>query len=128
RSQGEQARLAARTAFRGKPRPHRGRLPVVGERRTRGDVLTVSVTVLTDPAPGWYRDPAGIAAYRWWDGATWTEGTHRGEPVEPVVVQPAPMQPVRPVRRGASPAKTRWSSLLTAYPVVYPIAIGMITA
>jgi hypothetical protein len=108
----------------------------------------VSVTVLTDPAPGWYRDPAGIAAYRWWDGATWTEGTHRGEPVEPVVLEPvviepvalapvapepvvvppAPMQPVRPVRRGSSPAKTRWSSLLTAYPVVYPIAIGMITA
>ncbi|MEZ5190853.1 MAG: DUF2510 domain-containing protein [Schumannella sp.] len=111
----------------------------------------MSVTVLTDPAPGWYLDPAGIAAYRWWNGATWTEGTHAGETVEtaepvvlepvrpvavapepvapePVALQPAPVHPVHPVRRGVSPAKTRWSSLLTAYPVVYPIVVGMITA
>ena len=26
-------------------------------------------------APGWYPDPAGAAAQRWWDGARWTEHT-----------------------------------------------------
>lgn len=25
--------------------------------------------------PGWYPDPGGIAHYRWWDGAKWTDHT-----------------------------------------------------
>jgi hypothetical protein len=25
------------------------------------------------PPPGWYADPQGAAAQRWWDGTTWTE-------------------------------------------------------
>ncbi len=25
------------------------------------------------PPPGWYPDPAGARAWRWWDGARWTE-------------------------------------------------------
>jgi hypothetical protein len=24
------------------------------------------------PPPGWYRDPAGSSALRWWDGHQWT--------------------------------------------------------
>jgi protease PrsW len=24
------------------------------------------------PAPGWYRDPTGVATWRWWDGRSWT--------------------------------------------------------
>jgi len=130
----------------------------------------VSISVLLSPAPGWYPDPAGLAAYRWWDGDTWTEGTHAGvdmsaepgEPVEPApAVSPAPaaalvaefgsaLKPpiklfadetpavaplaaaepmsVPPQVRPSSPAKTRWSSMLFAFPFVYPIVVGMIVA
>lgn len=126
----------------------------------------MSMSVLALPVPGWYADPAGIAVYRWWDGETWTEGTHDGtaEPVqafepaptfEPVptfdaapVYEPAPIYqpapdvepvqsaaapaPVAPApsvpRRGTAPAKTRWSSLLFAFPFVFPVVIGMIVA
>jgi hypothetical protein len=132
--------------------------------------------------PGWYQDPAGVAAYRWWDGADWTEGTHDGaapEPVaafepavapvfepavapvfeperapapfEPIVFESAVFEPAAPrvprvegpsapaapappaapasapvIRRGVSPAKTRWSTILTAYPFVYPFAVGTV--
>ena len=34
----------------------------------------MSTSVLLSPAPGWYPDPAAQAAYRWWDGDTWTAG------------------------------------------------------
>lgn len=30
------------------------------------------------PAPGWYADPSGQHALRWWDGGTWTEHTQDG--------------------------------------------------
>jgi hypothetical protein len=76
------------------------------------------MSVLTMPAAGWYADPAGAAAFRWWDGAGWTEGTHTG------AVPTAPAAPA-PVRRNLQPSKTRWSSLLAAFPVVYPLVVGM---
>lgn len=97
-------------------------------------------SVLTLPVPGWYPDPVGAATYRWWDGDTWTEGTHAAPPVPPAQSHPQPPAPAaaplrapatRPapaVRRGVSPAKTRWFTLLSAFPVVYPIAVGMIVA
>ena len=28
---------------------------------------------MTEPAAGWYHDPADAGAWRWWDGATWTD-------------------------------------------------------
>jgi hypothetical protein len=37
------------------------------------------------PAAGWYPDPAGSAALRWWSGASWTEH------FAPVPEQPAPI-------------------------------------
>jgi hypothetical protein len=114
----------------------------------------MSIPVLVQPAPGWYPDPAGAATYRWWDGEAWTEGTHAGEqdarpgmipaqlfldpepvipaaapPVNilsapvPLVADPAPRHPAS--GRNA-PAKTRWSSLLLAFPFVYPFAVGMV--
>jgi hypothetical protein len=98
----------------------------------------VSTPVLTVPAPGWYPDPAGAAAFRWWDGTTWTEGTHPGGGQTGVVpeqlfaeVLPQPVAPAAPasaapaVRRNLQPSKTRWSSLLAAFPVVYPLVVGM---
>lgn len=108
----------------------------------------MSVSVLTMPAAGWYPDPAGAATFRWWDGMTWTEGTHVGsgatgivpeqlfadpEPQpEPVFVatEPAVAEPpaASAARRHLEPAKTRWSSLLTAFPVVYPLVVGMVAA
>ncbi|MGN6475255.1 MAG: DUF2510 domain-containing protein [Mycobacteriales bacterium] len=33
---------------------------------------------MTSPAPGWYPDPGGTSAYRWWDGQAWTTATHPG--------------------------------------------------
>ena len=41
------------------------------------------------PAPGWYRDPSGRHASRYWDGASWTphvrgHAAHRPDPVHAV--------------------------------------------
>ena len=38
------------------------------------------------PAPGWYPDPSGSLAQRWWDGTRWTE--HLGTPPAPVAAGP----------------------------------------
>lgn len=37
---------------------------------------------MSNPAPpaGWYADPSGQHAFRWWDGTTWTEHTQDGPP------------------------------------------------
>jgi hypothetical protein len=114
----------------------------------------MTIPVLTQPAPGWYPDPAGVATYRWWDGDTWTTGTQAGEQdarpglvpaqlfVEPEPVAPAAAPPVnilsspmplvadpapqRPAPGRAAGAKTRWSSLLLAFPFVYPFAVAMV--
>ncbi|MCD0481400.1 DUF2510 domain-containing protein [Streptacidiphilus sp. ASG 303] len=36
------------------------------------------MTTATTP-PGWYPDPHGAAALRWWDGSQWTGHTHAGQ-------------------------------------------------
>lgn len=33
----------------------------------------MSTTLMTEPAAGWYHDPADAGAWRWWDGASWTD-------------------------------------------------------
>lgn len=95
----------------------------------------MSISVLSSPAAGWYPDPAARAAFRWWDGATWTEGTHAGLAAVPEVLHVPVLQvpevlhaPEAPTRAASTPAKTRWSSLLFAFPFVYPIAVGMVVA
>jgi hypothetical protein len=35
------------------------------------------------PPAGWYPDPGGTAAWRWWDGATWTETLQPFQPATP---------------------------------------------
>ncbi|MER7989054.1 phospholipid scramblase-related protein [Streptomyces noursei] len=42
---------------------------------------------------GWYQDPSGAAALRWWDGARWTEHTQAAPPPAPA---PAPQQQYAP--------------------------------
>lgn len=51
------------------------------------------MTVAVAP-PGWYPDPWGVAALRWWDGVAWLGYTHD----LPVAAPPAPVAP--PSRRG----------------------------
>jgi hypothetical protein len=36
---------------------------------------------VTQPAAGWYADPAGGQSERWWDGARWSESTRPLPPV-----------------------------------------------
>lgn len=66
------------------------------------------------------------------------------EPVARIPLFAEPVQPVQPVQQAQSapasapiaraprpataPAKTRWSSLLFAFPFVFPIAVGMVLA
>jgi hypothetical protein len=47
------------------------------------------------PAAGWYRDPAGEHAMRWWDGSAWTQ--HVDDPA------PAPPPPAVPVASAYQP-------------------------
>lgn len=39
------------------------------------------------PSPGWYADPQGVAAYRWWDGLAWTAHAAHGQPADPAAGQ-----------------------------------------
>jgi hypothetical protein len=48
---------------------------------------------MTAPAAGWYHDPADAGAWRWWDGAAWTDHIR---PVEQAA-QPAPAVVIEPV-------------------------------
>ena len=49
---------------------------------------------MSQPAPGWYPDPAGTSRLRWWNGGMWTEQ-----------FQPMPAQQGMP-SQGAPPAST----------------------
>jgi hypothetical protein len=69
---------------------------------------------MTEPAAGWYHDPSDAGAWRWWDGASWTDHVRASDGVatapalhavppmsgpvqviqpEPVVSAPSPMLP-----------------------------------
>jgi hypothetical protein len=57
----------------------------------------VSATLTTTPAAGWSHDPSDSAAWRWWDGGTWTAHVRPKEETAPVAVS-APAQPAAPVQ------------------------------
>jgi uncharacterized protein DUF2510 len=66
---------------------------------------------MTAPAPGWYQDPAGTGASRWWDGVSWTGHVH----------PPAAQSP------GAWPAEAAARSFLRSNPLslaVLAVAVG----
>jgi hypothetical protein len=64
---------------------------------------------MTEPAAGWYRDPANGSAWRWWDGATWTAHVRADEQAVAAVptapAEPTPPGPVpQPGQAAAGPA------------------------
>jgi Protein of unknown function (DUF2510) len=70
----------------------------------------VSSTLMTEPAAGWYHDPADAGAWRWWDGATWTdhvrpadEGSQHAHMA--LAPEPAPTAPVQVAPVEAAPVE-----------------------
>lgn len=60
------------------------------------------------PQPGWYPDPSGAPALRWWNGVTWSDSTHPLSPdAEAAPVPAAP--PTAPL-----PTTHVWSPVVPA--------------
>lgn len=90
------------------------------------------------PPPGWYPDPAGERAWRWWDGQAWSP--YASDPSGPQAAGSAAVQPARfAAAAGASPGASvhermaaelrdgpwaRWAVL--AY--VVALALGMLSS
>lgn len=51
------------------------------------------------PEPGWYPDPGGAPAVRWWDGRVWTEHVRQS-------AAPPPSPPQPPAPSGGPPAQS----------------------
>ena len=66
--------------------PLRGESPVGRNRDTT--VRPVTPNWPGGPPPGWYPDPAGLKAWRWWDGYSWTQ--FASDPSEPPGPSTAP--------------------------------------
>jgi len=90
------------------------------------------------PPPGWYDDPGGAPALRWWDGRQWTghsqplpsalpEGTGRHRsPGTPGVMPPVPAAPApRPAVRARTWAPWAWAVVASqALEIILMILLG----
>lgn len=52
------------------------------------------------PEPGWYDDPLGEAAQRWWDGTAWTEQTSDAPTIIANLPQSPAVEPGMPAQPG----------------------------
>lgn len=74
----------------------------------------------SSPSPGWYADPYGTGALRWWDGRSWTEQ---------VAAAPSPYgrSPYAPPQRRQLPADapvyTVWIWLVAVLPLVSSLPV-----
>jgi hypothetical protein len=64
-------------------------------------IVTIGTTAI--PA-GWYKDPAGSSALRWWDGTRWTDSLQQPTPPPAPVFTPPTAQSVVPQAYGQQPA------------------------
>lgn len=70
----------------------------------------------SNPAPGWYPDPAGSPQQRWWDGTQWTGYLQNPQPPAPPV-EPPPVQ-----QAPATPQQPQQQPYVSSYPDAAPIA------
>lgn len=98
---------------------------------------------VNEPQPGWYPDPAGSAALRWWDGERWTDDTHTpgqqaasapsssapssSAPGTAVATRPAPTAPTRPPAGRADAAKPRHPALAFAL-IIGLLVVALVAA
>jgi hypothetical protein len=72
--------------------------------------------------PGWYDDPTGSGAQRWWDGQRWTDHRRGAQaPAQHPGAAPYP-QPVWPGYHAAPPPRRRTSRALW----ITPLAVGAV--
>ena len=99
--------------------------PLVREPVVREPVAFAPIPLFADPEPA-ASAPAPAAGPA---PASTPAFAATPAPAAAPMTAPGPATASAPVvRRGVSPAKTRWSSILSAYPFVYPFAVGMIVA
>lgn len=84
------------------------------------------------PAPGWYADPYGSGALRWWDGARWGEQVAPAAAPSPYAAAPSPYAAApyaaprrRPLPEG-TPLYTVWIWLVAVLPVLSGVLLFLI--
>jgi hypothetical protein len=73
-------------------------------------------------APGWYQDPGGSPALRWWDGTQWTE--YLSQPAAPAQDESDPvMRWLVPVGRSGWAIAAGYAGLFAVLIVTAPLAL-----